>query len=100
MYVAAVVTATRHTGPEPGQCRRACVSSINLLKIGVLVQQHAAAKTILYSYITCSPVVPVKSQKKKNAAHLSRRTLKNLQRNQHENNDLSFVRAQDPWELA
>ena len=30
---AAVVTA-RHAGPEPGQCRCACVSSTNLLKIG------------------------------------------------------------------
>ena len=43
MYAAAVVIATRHMGPEPGQCRCACVSSINLLKIGELVQQHAAA---------------------------------------------------------
>ena len=31
---AAIVSAARHTGPEPGQCRWACVSSINLLKIG------------------------------------------------------------------
>ena len=36
VYVAAVVTAARHMGPEPGQCRCACVSSINLLKIGIL----------------------------------------------------------------
>ena len=52
VYVAAVVRAARHMGPEPGQCRCACVSSINLLKIGILVQQHAAAKSILHSYIT------------------------------------------------
>ena len=52
VYVPAAVTAARHMGPEPDQCRCACVSSINLLKIGILVQQHAAAKTILYSYIT------------------------------------------------
>ena len=50
-YVAAVVTAARYMGPEPGQCRCAC-DSINLLKIGILVQQHAAAKTILHSYKT------------------------------------------------
>ena len=44
VYVAAVVTAAQHMGPEPGQCLCACVSSINLLKIGILVQHHAAAK--------------------------------------------------------
>ena len=52
VYVAAVAATARHMGLEPGQCRCACVSSINLLKIGILVQQHAAAKTILHSYIT------------------------------------------------
>ena len=36
VYVAAVVSAARRTRPEPGPCRCACVSSINLLKIGTL----------------------------------------------------------------
>ena len=50
VYVAAVVTAARHTGSEPVQCRCACVSSINLLKIGILVHQHAAAKNTVLVY--------------------------------------------------
>ena len=33
--VAAAATAARHTRPEPGQCRFACGSSINVLKIGL-----------------------------------------------------------------
>ena len=40
VYVAAVVAAARHIGPEPGQCRCACVSSINLPKIGIILVQQ------------------------------------------------------------
>ena len=45
VYVAAEVTAARHMGPKSGQCRCACVSSVNLLNIG----SPYCTKEILYS---------------------------------------------------
>ena len=109
VYVAAVATGARHIGPEQGQCRCACVSSINLLKMGIRVQQHAAAKTIPYSNITKpSNASQIKKCRTPSSGcllnhtmpHLSRRTLQTYSKTRTTKVVLSFMRAHDPAEHA